>query len=88
MTEQVTLMVDLPRVITGVGAYVTRSGNKAVIDRIDDHPEVLSNGFAAKGTLYLKREVRTVRKYTIWHVSGSRQAVGQHPNDIVGPWIE
>jgi hypothetical protein len=73
----VTKLNDLPVIIDEPGEYVTRDGRRAVID-------CFGNGtFSAKGTLFTKRTVRTVKHYEIWHPSGRCVAVGESKRDIV-----
>lgn len=82
----ITPMNTKPIVITEPGEYVTRSGKKVNIIRVDDHSDDLSvTRFNCKGDIYTPRPGRSdKREYGIWHQSGSFRAIGTHMNDIVG----
>lgn len=74
----------LPVVIDGPGVYFTRDGRRAKVDTIDPRPNMLSNGFAAKGSI--ERMFRGKMKFhgfRVWHISGCSEGLHQRPSDIV-----
>ena len=74
----------LPVIIDAPGLYMTRDGRRVRIDRIDQRPEFLARGFAAKGSIErMFRGKMKFHDYNIWHVSGHAGALREHPRDIV-----
>ena len=82
-----TILRDLPPIITHPGFYRTREGLKAYIHTIDPRQNIMADGFAGKGgieRLYRGRMIS--RGHYVWHLSGRYYPAQESPLDIVGRW--
>lgn len=74
---------NLPAIIDAPGEYITRSGQRAVIDRIDSPEKATAN---CKGTLYFppkKPGGKEKTDYQIWQPNGRFNFLNESMFDIV-----
>lgn len=77
---------NLTVIVDSKGEYITRGGDKVIIHEIK-YPNDISYGstvFPCKGVLYIKKKVKTVKRFNAWHVSGRIYPYKESKFDIIG----
>ena len=77
----------LPAIVTEIGEYQTRAGDRVTVSEISPAGDSGCTSFRVKGSVW--REYRGKYKpmgYAIWHISGRKYPLREARTDIVGRW--
>lgn len=90
-----TSLNSLPEIVTKAGAYLLRCGLRADVYAILPQVGEGTCEFRVKGNITYppnckerRNRVRSVSKFSIWHVSGRMFPIHESPLDIVAEYVE